>query len=136
MARDFAARRNDTLVLVTADHAHGLSIIGTVDDGVSGPPRERVRTYAEAGFPNYPAPERDGYPARPDPSRRLAVFFSDTPDVYESRAPSLDGPREPTVPAPDKKGFVANPAEKTPRAVLAEGNLPPAPREGSTGWRT
>ena len=123
VARDFAARRNDTLILVTADHAHGLSIVGTVEDG-AGPPRDRVRTYAEAGFPDYPAPDRDGYPARPDPKRRLAVFFSDTPDVHESRAPSLQGPREPTVPAPDKKGFVANPAEKAPGAPLIEGNLP------------
>ena len=124
VARDFAARRNDTLILVTADHTHGLSIVGSVDDSLPGPPRERVRTYAEAGFPDYPAPDADGYPARPDVSRRLAVFFSDTPDVYESREPSLEGPREPTVPAPDRKGFVPNPAEKTSQAVLAEGNLP------------
>lgn len=31
---------------------------------------------------------------------------------------------EPTAPAPDKKGFVANPAEKASGAPLVEGNLP------------
>ena len=68
-----------------------------MDDSASGPPRERVRTYAEAGFPDYTAPDADGYPTRPDVGRRLAVFFSDTPDEYESRAPSLKGPREPSA---------------------------------------
>jgi len=130
LARDFATRRNDTLILVTADHTHGLSVVGTVDDSLPGPPRERIRTYAEAGFPNYPAPDRDGYPARPDPSRRLAVFFSDFPDHWEDRAPALRGPREPTVPAPDRTGFVANPAEKSPGAVLEEGNLPRSAEAG------
>ena len=38
------------------------------------PMRERVGIYDQAGFPNYPAPGSDGYPARVDVSRRLAMF--------------------------------------------------------------
>ena len=130
VAREFAGKRNDTLILVTADHTHGLSVVGTVDGAASGPPRERIRTYAEAGFPNYPAPGLDGYPDRPDVSHGLAAFYADGPDHWEDRAPALGGPREPTVLAPDEKGWVANPAEKNDRAVLVEGNLPRSAESG------
>ena len=124
VAKDFAAARNDTLILVTADHTHGLSIVGTTEDG-PGAPRDRIRTYAEAGFPDYPVPDRDGYPTRVDPKRRLAILFSDTPDHWDNGGPYLDSPAEPTVPAKDRKGWVPNPAEqKRPGAVLAQGNLP------------
>jgi alkaline phosphatase len=124
VAKDFAAGRNDTLILVTADHTHGLSIVGTIEDG-PGAPRDRIRTYGEAGFPDYPAPDRDGYPARVDPKRRLAILFSDTPDRWDNGGPHLDGPAEPTVRSPDKKGWVPNPAEQNrPGAVLVQGNLP------------
>jgi alkaline phosphatase len=32
VAKEFASRRNDTLVVVVADHAHPVSIVGTYDD--------------------------------------------------------------------------------------------------------
>ena len=71
-------RGDDTLILVVADHTHPVSLIGTIDDDMTTIPnvplRERVRTYDRAGFPNYPAPDKDGYPPRVDVSRRLAMF--------------------------------------------------------------
>ena len=79
VARDWAAGRgNDTLILVLADHTHPVSLIGTIDDDIAitpaAPMRERLRVYERAGFPNYPAPDADGYPARVDVSRRLALL--------------------------------------------------------------
>src|SRR5262249_58100419 len=41
VAREFAARRHDTLILVTADHAHRLAIRGSVGDTPARPPRDR-----------------------------------------------------------------------------------------------
>ena len=115
---------------MTADHTHGLSVVGTTEDG-PGAPRDRIRTYAEAGFPDYPAPDRDGYPNRVDPRRRLAILFSNTPDHWDNGGPYLDGPAEPTVAATDRKGWVPNPAEqKRPGAVLVQGNLPASAEGG------
>src|SRR6185369_6149307 len=79
LARDWAAAHgDDTLILVIADHNHPIGLLGTIDDDMTketpAPLRERVRVYERAGFPNYPAPDADGYPARVDVSRRLALL--------------------------------------------------------------
>jgi alkaline phosphatase len=124
VAKDFAGKRNDTLIIVTPDHTHGLAIVGTVDDGKSGADmREKVGTYADAGYPNYPAPDKDGYPPSVDVSKRLAVFFADFPDYYETYRPKLDGPFEPAVKDATGKQYSANEKYKD-GAQLRGGNLP------------
>jgi len=124
VAKDFAGKRNDTLIIVTPDHTHGLAIVGTVDDSKPGADmREKVGTYAEAGYPNYPAPDKDGYPPSVDVSKRLAVFFADFPDYYETYRPKLDGPFEPAVKDATGKQYAANEKYKD-GAQLRGGNLP------------
>ena len=121
----FLKNNPDTLIVVTGDHTHGVSIIGTIDDNKPGTDmREKVGVYAAAGFPNYQDANGDGYPDRVDVSRRLAVFSSNFPDYYETFRPKMDGPFDPAV-QNEKKQYVANEAYKNvPGAVLREGNLP------------
>ena len=130
LARDWAAARgDDTLILVIADHNHPIGLLGTIDDDMTketpAPLRERVRVYERAGFPNYPAPDAEGYPARVDVSRRLALFSASLPDHYETLRPKLDNPNEPTVAGKDPNTYVANERYKSvPGAALRPGNLP------------
>ena len=130
LARDWAkARGDDTLILVVADHGHPISLIGTIDDDMTKTPnaplRDRVGTYDKAGFPNYPAPDKDGYPPRVDVSRRLAIFSASSPDYYETFRPKLDDPNEPTVTGSVEGTWVANERYRDqPGAMLRLGNLP------------
>jgi len=72
VAKDWAAGRDDTLIIVTPDHTHGVSIVGTIDGAKPGPEmREKVGVYQDAGFPNYPPVDSNGYPGAVDVSRRL-----------------------------------------------------------------
>jgi len=125
VAKDFAATHKDTLIIVTPDHTHGVSIVGTVDDDKPGTDmREKVGVYEQAGFPNYPAPDAAGYPPSVDVSRRLAMFYGNTPDYYETFRPKLDGPFDPSIKDADKN-ILPNPKYKDiPGAILRVGNLP------------
>ena len=129
LARDWSsARGDDTLILVLADHNHPISLIGTIDDDMATVPdqplRERVRVYNRAGFPNYPPPNANGYPARVDVSRRLAMFSGSVPDHYETFRPKLDNPNKPTVAGEEPGAFKANEDYKAvPGAMLRLGNL-------------
>jgi alkaline phosphatase len=122
---EFAKTHPDTLIVVTGDHTHGVSIIGTVDDEKPGTEmREKVGVYADAGFPNYEDKDGDGYPDKVDVTRRLATFSNNYPDYYETFRPKMDGPFEPVV-QNEKKEYVANEKYKgVPGAVFREGNMP------------
>src|SRR5260370_5597129 len=124
LARDWAsARGDDTLILVVADHTHPIGLVGTIEDDMASVPnvpmRERVRVYERAGFPNYPPPDTEGYPARVDVTRRLALFSASLPDHYETGRPKLDGPNQPTQPGATAGTYVANTRYKdAPGAVF------------------
>lgn len=129
VAQDFIAKNPDTLLVVTGDHTHGITIVGTVDDTVEGTEmREKV---GGRSFTNYTDENKDGYPDKLDVTKRLAMFVSNYPDHYETFRPKLDGPFTPAL-QNDKKEYVANEAYKdVPGAVFVQGNLPKGAATGA-----
>ncbi|WP_018605500.1 alkaline phosphatase [Uliginosibacterium gangwonense] len=118
------ANGNNTLILVTADHTHPVSVIGTVDDNLPGPDmRNKVGIYADAGFPNYPAPDADGYPNMVDVSRRIRLVSGAHPDFYDTFRPYMDGENVPAIKNADGT-MVANEKYNVPGAQFIPGNLP------------
>jgi alkaline phosphatase len=131
IVKAFAEKNGDTLVILTPDHAHTMSLVGTIDDDKPGVDmREKIGAYAEAGFPNYPAADARGYPPEVNVSKRLYMAVGSHPEYYETFHPKLDAPFVPTVKVKDDSGKemnVANPAYKDmPGAILVPSNLPRA----------
>lgn len=125
LAKDFAGTRDDTLIVVVADHTHPVAIVGTYDDAEPGQLlRDKLMTYEKAGVPNYPPPDPEGYPPAVDVSRRLAMVFAAYPDHCETGRPSLGGERQPSVLGPDGKTYLANPETCEPTATQRAGLLP------------
>jgi alkaline phosphatase len=124
IAQEFAKKNLDTLIIVTGDHTHSISVYGTVNDNLKpgSPLRDKVGTYAAAGFPSYQDADQDGYPDTPAVPKRLAVGFGNHPDYWENFLPKLDATFAPTV-KNDKNEYVANEKYKTDEAVLIAGNL-------------
>jgi alkaline phosphatase len=135
IAKDFAVKNNDTLIIVVPDHAHPVSIIGTYDDSKGEQLRDRLQTYSAAQFPNYPAPDAEGYPAKVDVSRRLAMVFAAYPDYCDPGKPYMEGENQPSA-APasaqdgEKQPAVVNEEYCKPGAARKIGNLPFTARNG------
>ena len=125
VAKDFAKTHPDTLIIVTPDHTHSGSISGVVNDDKTGPLREKVGTYADAGYPNYPKADIQGYPNKIDVTKRLAFFYGNYPDHYETLHPKLDGTFVPAVKGEGGK-YIANPKyiQLQEDAIHVGGNLP------------
>ena len=135
VAKDFAGDRNDTLIIVTPDHAHPISLIGTYDDAGGENLRDKLALYDKAKFPSYQAPDAEGYPPSVWVSRRLAVVFAAFPDHCDAGKPYVAGENVPAIAAPQtpeeaadpkaKKVMVANEQNcKIPGAARRMGNLP------------
>jgi alkaline phosphatase len=125
IAKDYAKTHPDTLIIVTPDHTHSGSISGVVHDEKPGPLREKVGVYADAGYPNYPKADALGYPNAIDVSKRIAFFYANYPDHYETMHPKLDGTFAPAVKV-ESGGYVANPKyiQLQEDAIHVGGNLP------------
>ena len=131
IAKDFAKTHPDTLIIVTPDHTHSGSISGVVHDEKPGPLREKVGVYAEAGYPNYPKADTQGYPSQIDVSKRLAYFYGNYPDHFETLHPKLDGTFVPAIKGTDGK-YIANPKYQQLQedAIHIGGNLPSTQESG------
>jgi len=127
VVREFMKKNPETLLLVTADHCHGISVSGVIDDRKPNAlvMRDRVGTGADAGYPNYVDADGDGYPDSVNVSKRLAVFFSAYPDYYETFAPKLDGVFQPTMRNPERPLYMAanDKYKNEPGALLRVGNV-------------
>ena len=135
VAKDFAGTREDTLIIVVADHAHPISIIGTYDDAGGENLRDKLQTYDKAKFPNYAPSDADGYPPSVWVSRRLAVVFAAFPDHCDAGRPFVAGENVPALPMPQTPEQAADPKQKPvmvaneancqiPGAARRMGNLP------------
>jgi alkaline phosphatase len=133
VAKDWAKAHGDnTLIIVTPDHTHPVSIIGSVDDSRPGTRlRDKIATSQDAGFPNYPKPDADGYPETVDVSRRLAFSFGTFPDHCTDGKPFLNGEFKPAVESSDGKSQVANEEFCAPGSTRMQGNLPVTAKSGA-----
>ena len=127
LVQAFAAKRGDTLVIVTADHeCSGAALIGgsRVSDarlqelvqqrGVTNIRDKVVGVYEQAGFPKYSI-AADGYPETTDIDHRLLVGYGANADRYEdwrtNPTPQQDI-QQPFVKQAPLKAYPANPSER------------------------
>jgi alkaline phosphatase len=126
LAQAFAAKRGDTLVIVTADHeCAGVALIGgsIVSDARlqelvrEGGPALRDKTvgiYEAAGFPKYRF-AADGYPETTDIDHRLLVAYganSDRFEDYRTNALPLQDGQQPFVKAQPLAAYPAEPGQR------------------------
>jgi alkaline phosphatase len=139
VAKDFAAKHPDTVVIVTADHeCSGAAIIGAsrVSDGelagFAGSGQDKLRdkvvgNYEKAGFPHYRM-VGDGYPETTDIDRRMLIGYGANADRYETwrsnPLPTRDV-QQPFATVPPLDAAPENPSVRnTGKGYLVTGQVP------------
>ena len=123
LAKEWAKDRDDTLIVVTADHNHAMSIAGTHTLSKEGSPaRQQNGVYADAGFPTYVDSNGDGFPDDPNPDVQLFFGWSNHPDHPDDFAHNAVLAQPALEDAATGLAF-PNPA-RDPGAVVQIGNLP------------
>lgn len=140
VVQEFASRRGDTLVIVTADHeCSGASLIGgslvsdarlqeLVREGGTANVRDKVvGIYEKAGFPKYRIAS-DGYPETTDIDHRLLVGYGANADRYEdwrSNERPLQDSQQPFVKKEPLSAYPAGPmARDADGRYLVTGQVP------------
>ena len=127
VVQEFARRRGDTLVIVTADHeCSGVALIGgsrvsdarlqeLVREGGSENLRDKVvGIYEQAGFPKYRI-AADGYPETTDIDYRLLVGYGANSDRFEdwrTNQRPLQDSQQPLVKTAPLSAYPASPATR------------------------
>ncbi|KAG0294976.1 hypothetical protein BGZ96_000114 [Linnemannia gamsii] len=95
----------DTLILVTADHAHSFDVYGSVDtqyfnsfsDSEELEKKNSIGTYENSGWPSYVDSNGDGFPDKWDVRYTLAAGTAAFPTHREDFQVSINGTRVPAV---------------------------------------
>ena len=151
VAKKFAEKNSDTLVIVTADHeCAGVNIIGasrvtnadlvarsTSGLGIAagGPRSGVVGACDSAGFPEYLI-AADGYPANTDPDRKMLIGYAGNAPRYEDWLTNPLPVRDSQQPFASSVPSVASPtARDTAGGFFLEGAIDPA-NAGSSAVHT
>jgi alkaline phosphatase len=121
IAKEWAEVRGDTLIVITADHNHSMSIAGTHDRREGAEGRQANGVYGDATYPTYEDTTGDGFPDSPDPDVQLFFGWSNHPDHTDDfehnevfAQPALR----------DHSGRAVDNPDRDPGAELQVGNLP------------
>ena len=140
VAKDFADKHPDTIVIVTADdECSGAAIIGastkpvsalwdaTAKPGVEAQRDKIVGVYQAAKFPKYKMLE-DGYPATTDVDYKMLIGYGANADRYETWLSNLTPTRDtqqPFVGVAPQKDYPADPtARNKDTGFLISGQVP------------